>query len=802
MKLDYKTINRDKINYINNNFKMSEVVKTITGEQCDRHGNLYCPIHGHNKKEFNCSINIKKGDNIITCWSEGCLRGSGIFNFLDKYLREVKGLNDWKEVYKTIDSILGTDLYIKPIKQENQVQEITSDFTHEFKVDKYCNEIEQEIKKIILSKKTTVINAGTGLGKTYMLTEIGKDLSKIVDNVVYLTARRSLVEEISQKYNYTSFMGNDFLMPDKPTIVATTHKAYMINYSLQTSELGVAEEDNTKLEFYEKNYGLIIDECHLLHACRNIIGNIDEISELIKNAEFVIFTSANTKHFYKAFKEEYNINNYINIERKEKAYNLDSLDIIRLEANKKSKPDWIVEKLKNDTNKILIINNNIKENIEIAEKFKEIGKMAIEINANNKDNEAYENIINKSLLSCEITICTSVLDTGININTRGVTTMIIADSMQFDDISIIQGFARTRSLTGGNKGILVLNKRKQEVKRTKISDIQEFIEFNTELTNKNCFRFNEHMFDYYDCNSFEEYKIIWNLLRDNELYNCTSSMLRIKTDKYNANPRMELDETMVYEVSRKQHLKDNYYIDSFILEILKDVASNNTQIINEVFNSKIEKENIEKSQDFENLIIDILEDEKIFDILANDYIEEKDVKDSELLTQLFEEDEKKMTELNRIIRNIIKLTNKTSKNINIDIKEFIEETFKAYILEKKVETNKRVRELKFIIYNQLYPNKIDYMELDGVGDLYYSIIRESCDLVSSRRGIITDRINMAMVNEYCIRNGYTPIPGGEFKNKGKKVNLNKIAKNINNLINNIYNVNENGRINILIKKIK
>ena len=802
MGLDYKTKTRQEIDYINNNFKMSEVVDRVTGIRCDRSGFLICPIHGSSKSNKNCSINVKKGDNIITCWSEQCLKGSGVFNFLDKYLREVKGINDWKEVYKAIDSILGTNLYIKPVKEEKATQEVINDFTHEFKINKYCNEVEKEVKKIIFEKKCTLVNAGTGLGKTYMLTEIGKDISKIVDNVIYLTARRSLVEEIAEKYNYKSFMGNDFLMPDSPVVVATTHKAYMINYTLQTSDLGMSEVNSNELEFYNKNYGLIIDECHLLHACRGIIGNIEEINELIQNAEFVIFTSANTKHFYKAFKEEYKIENYINIERKEKAYNLDNLDIIRLESNKDSKPDWIIEKLKNDKNKILIINNNIKENKEICEKFKEVGRVAVEINSKNKDSEAYENIIKKSLLTCDVTICTSVLDTGVNINTKGVTTMILADSMQFDDISIIQGFARARSLTGGNKGILVLHKKKEEVKRIKVSDINEFIEFNTEIANKNSVRFNEHMFNYYDCNSYEEYKIIWNLLRENELYNISSSMLKIKAEKFNANPRMVVDHTMIYEVSRKQHLKDNYYINHFILELLKDIDTKQISIKNEVFASKKEKEVTEKIQGFKNLITDILENENYLNELVEAYTSETDVKDSELLTQLFEEDEKKMAELNRTIRNIIKLTRKTSKNINIDIKDFIEEVLKAYILVKKVDTNRRIKELKYIIYNQLYPDKIEYMELDGIGDLYYSIIRESADMVSSRRGIITDRINMAMVNEYCIRNGYTPLQGGEFKNKGKKINLNKISNNINSLIKSIYNVNESGRINTLIKKIK
>ena len=382
-----------------NNMSMTEVIYKLTGESPKRINNnnhvLVCPIHGKTGKGYNASI---KGDRVISCWSQGCLRGDGVFSFLEKYLVEVERMSDFIDRFKRIDSLLGTNLYVSLEKQKEKKKEENL-FTKEFFVNKYCaeKEIEQDLMFELLSEKNSILNAGTGLGKTYFLTHFANFLTKnrMVDKVFFLTPRRSLVEEIAEKYkslNFVSFMGNDDYLPEEKNVVATTHKAHRINASIEMPVLYLNDEEEIHYITEDLNYAVIIDECHLLHTSRQIVGNIDEINRLIQNSSYTIFTSANTNHFYKACKEEYDIKNYISIKRKKRLYNLEKLEILRVEGKERD----LVEVAKNillnnPSKKTLIINNNIAQNNELAEGLRKVGINAESINSKNKEyNPAYD----------------------------------------------------------------------------------------------------------------------------------------------------------------------------------------------------------------------------------------------------------------------------------------------------------------------------------------------------------------------------------------------------------------------------
>ena len=96
-----------------NAMSLSEVVTKLTGTSPVRvsgsNYKLVCPIHGKTGKGYNSTI---KEDKIISCWSQGCYRGDGVFSFLDKYYLEHDGISDYLERFKKIDALLGTNLYL------------------------------------------------------------------------------------------------------------------------------------------------------------------------------------------------------------------------------------------------------------------------------------------------------------------------------------------------------------------------------------------------------------------------------------------------------------------------------------------------------------------------------------------------------------------------------------------------------------------------------------------------------------------------------------------------------------------
>lgn len=787
-----------------NNMSMTEVIYKLTGESPKRINNnnhvLVCPIHGKTGKGYNASI---KGDRVISCWSQGCLRGDGVFSFLEKYLVEVERMSDFIDRFKRIDSLLGTSLYVSLEKQKEKKKEENL-FTKEFFVNKYCaeKEIEQDLMFELLSEKNSILNAGTGLGKTYFLTHFANFLTKnrMVDKVFFLTPRRSLVEEIAEKYktlNFVSFMGNDDYLPEERNIVATTHKAHRINASIEMPVLYLNDEEEIHYITEDLNYAVIIDECHLLHTSRHIVGNIDEINRLIQNSSYTIFTSANTNHFYKACKEEYDIKNYISIKRKNRLYNLEKLEILRVEGKERD----LVEVAKNillnnPSKKTLIINNNITQNNELAEGLKKVGINAESINSKNKeDNPAYDEIIKNSFLKNEVTICTSIIDTGINIQNNNVRIIIIAPRSQFDDISIIQGFARVRTLEG-NTGILITNANKK-VNRM-LYDFDKLKELNKEEVEKIALTFNEHMFEFYTSESYEEYKAVWNICKENDLYTKRKSVLKIDGGELNSSPLLKVDKVMLYEATRKEFLLLNHFNDDFILNCLKDVNTKEIEIRKEKISVKKEKETKEKpltiNESIKNIIKSDIALEGLIDACKKNY----KVKDIIILEDIAKLDMKLAADIKKAIKTFIDY--KDLEKIEIDELKLTKKVLDSFISESDSETKNKLKKIKWLLYNNVYKVGKKYMkdEFKGIGDIVYSLIREMFDCSFRKNRKITDEDLNVAVEEYCKTKGYEVNSQGigkftddkKFKKISSKI-LNRYLEDVKVSIEDIYNIKNN-----------
>ena len=794
-----------------NNMSMTEVIYKLTGESPKRINDnnhvLVCPIHGKSGKGYNASI---KGDRVISCWSQGCLRGDGAFSFLEKYLVEVEGMSDFIDRFKRIDSLLGTNLYVSLEKQKEKKKEENL-FTKEFFVNKYCaeKEIEQDLMFELLSEKNSILNAGTGLGKTYFLTHFANFLTenRMVDKVFFLTPRRSLVEEIAEKYkslNFVSFMGNDDYLPEERNIVATTHKAHRINASIEMPVLYLNDEEEIHYITEDLNYAVIIDECHLLHTSRHIVGNIDEINRLIQNSSYTIFTSANTNHFYKACKEEYDIKNYISIKRKNRLYNLEKLEILRVEGKERD----LIEVAKNillnnPSKKTLIINNNIAQNNELAEGLRKVGINAESINSKNKeDNPAYDEIIKNSFLKNEVTICTSIIDTGINIQNNNVRIIIIAPRSQFDDISIIQGFARVRTLEG-NIGILITNANKKVNKM--LYDFDKLKELNKEEVEKIALTFNEHMFEFYTSESYEEYKAVWNICKENDLYTKRKSVLKIDGGELNSSPLLKVNKVMLYEATRKEFLLLNHFNDDFILDCLKDVNAKEVEIRKEKISVKKEKETKEKPLSINEFITNIIKSDIALEGLIEACKKNYKVKDIIILEDIAKLDMKLASDIKKAIKTFIDY--KDLEKIEIDELELAKKVLESFTSESNSETKNKLKKIKWLLYNNVYKVGKKYVkdEFKGIGDTIYSLIREMFDYSFRKNRKITDEDLNVAVEEYCKTKGYEVTSQGigkftddkKFKKISSKI-LNRYLEDVKVSIEDIYNI-ENNKI-VSLKK--
>ena len=797
-----------------NAMSMSEVVTKLTGDAPVRvsgsNYKLICPIHGKTGKGYNSTI---KDDKIISCWSQGCYRGDGVFSFLDKYYLEHDGISDYLERFKKIDALLGTKLYLPIMAQNKKKEEKEKEenlFTKEFLVDKYCLEesIQMDLMMELISNKTSILNAGTGTGKTYFLAHFANYLTsnKIVDKVFFLTPRRSLVEEIGSKYadlNFKTFMGDDAYFDSEDTnIVATTHKAHRINSIMEMPELFVSDErlNTFTMESKEETYVVIIDECHLLHTSRNIVGNIEEINRLIENSAYTIFTSANTNHFYKACKDFYGIETHISVKRKERLYNLETLSIKRVDCKESEFFELVAEMCLKDNRKYLVINNNINENKAIANFINASDKnksgKAVSINSKNKnDEEAYEKIIKNSILKERVTICTSIIDTGINIEEENITTIIVAPSRQFDDISIIQGFARVRT-TKGNHGILVLKKAKNGEEKN-IVKFDETLEYYKEETERLRLIFNKHMFDYFTQESYEEYKAVWGVNRDNELYENSKVLFRVDGGELNSNPMLVVDDVMLYEFTRKKVIRANYYNDKYVLNILKDINAKNIFVESMSFKATTKKEKKEKSTEVYGMIEELIKNTTLLETLTMCYEDNYKLKDIKVLSDILEESEEIAVGINRNIKKFLKLKTIEKMNIpNIRLVKSILEAFTTAAPEAELD------KIKWRMYNDVYGTSKDYIKQEflGSGDLVYTTIRDVFDgQLRNKRKVTAGKLEIA-VQEYSKLKGYEVENGvigkkskGEFKEIRKSM-LDKITVIVQESIKAIYVIDNEGKI--------
>lgn len=786
-----------------------DVIETVTGRRVERikGGYVRCPICNGDKGS------VSRTGEFFQCMNHQCTEGGArAYRFLDVYFRKVEGITDFKEIRKRIDELFNTNLY-KEFKKGKKKPKVVQKYTRVYEIDKYCGEIEIDFFNDLLKEKRILLKAGTGFGKSHMLAEGAKNLIECraldVDKVIFATPRGSIVEEI-EAHGYKTFYKNDVELPFEKCIATTTHKAPLLVQQLE--EVAIEMGDGTIQWEGPKDYLLIIDEAHLLLSARGIVvkdsKDLRHLNTLIEKAKYIVFTSANTDHFYEACKDTYDIKSYINVTRKVPLYNLERLDVKRVNKDRDTRNKILIGDIKkeiNNGNKVFMVHNNIKDLRFIKEALDAHGILTNVIYSANKTSEGVYNdyvaLIKKSVLNCNVTLCTSVVDTGVNIHEKNVTTMLVQDQTSFDDITTIQTFARVRvpqNGFNGNKGILYLTdvKERQE-KHDKILGVEGFLETYNKIARELAVAFNAHVNDNYDGESYECYKDVWNMLRGNELYHPHRHIISIKCKgDYNEEPLMVVDEIATYDKARRAYLTHNYFNDEFIKEITKEINTKEVRFIKDI-REEDKKEKVD-GETFQDVLLKFMEDSEYHQIISDRYIKEINTDEEPFYIGYLKSDyTRKFNKLDKRIKAMCNMIRRTK--VDASQLGYSTDMIEAHALLSGKDLKKRLQQIEWPIYNMMYKERKSY---EGLGDVYYIEIRRAFDKAVVNRNKLTDRAIQTFTEYYyanILKKWVYDKATKEYlvKTTNKSANVKKAMEDVMGDIANVYSISEKGYMILL-----
>ena len=376
------------IEEFNNKNNIKDVIETITGIKIKRKS-LCCPLHGGSNKN---GASIHEGKNIFTCWTKNCAKGLTQWSFIAKYYH----LNGFKEVAEKANILFNANI---PIYEKNNVQDTKKHIDSDkiLKVENYLSECKSSLETEIESHKHILLNANTGLGKTYGLIDSLKD-NKSMDYIFLLVPTRSIAEQIKKDYPlFDIFYGNDTVLPSSRYVVSTYHKIHMLDRAIEGEVKARAI-----LGEFPPMYTVVIDEAHELMAKRKLLGNKARIIEsFIKNSDNSILMSANTSYINKTYKDKGLFNRYITVNTENTKHNADNLNILRLPKGNDQKRTLTIKLIKDKLqayNNVIFYEDSIEQLKAYEGELKALGLECIVINSQNKNeeeevSEEYKNII-------------------------------------------------------------------------------------------------------------------------------------------------------------------------------------------------------------------------------------------------------------------------------------------------------------------------------------------------------------------------------------------------------------------------
>ena len=773
------------IEEFNSKHNIKDVIENITGVQIKRKS-LCCPLHGGDNKNGS-SINPAK--NIFTCWTSSCGRGITPWGFISKYYN----LNGFKEVAEKANFLFNANI---PIYEKKSIQALEKNIEGDkiLKVENYLSECKSSLIAEIEECNHILLNANTGLGKTYGLIDLLKD-NKNMDYIFFLVPTRSIAEQITKDYpSFNIFYGNDIVLPRSRYIVSTYHKIHMLEKAIE-GEI----EARAILGDFPPMYTVVVDEAHELQSKRKLLGNKARMIEnFIKNSDKSILMSANTSYINKTYKDKSLFNRYITVDTENIKYNADNLNILRLPKGNDQKRALTINLIKDklqDYNNVIFYEDSVEQLKTYETELKDLGFECISINSQNKNEEEiaeeYKNIIENSKLSKTIILTTSLINAGVNIKSNKVALIVKQDRNKFDIQKIEQFLARVR--TNDNDLTLLLGSTDKEVNKN-IIPYEMFIgKLERESESARIF-FNNYIFNEFGLGSTHEVvKNRWNNYKLNEAYAIVKDIMFVE------NGLLKIDFPMLMEQARLEFERANYYNDKFILEQLENVKAKNKKIIY-LAPVTVEKKITLKEEN-------TLKDDTLLVMQDNNSIKEflklvkKEIKGTQLQVELFREYYNKyknntlFKEMLKILRSLI-IPNKANENISKVT------LFTSILLAYTEDTSKKEREMtinnikRVEIYNKENPLGATQESIRAIGDFTYFVVRKNfdCYALKSNHPIKNSAYNWAF-NDLMELRKLEPLNDKYFiDDNKKKYKIKDIVNEIENCTNSIYEITEKNYI--------
>ena len=782
-----------------------------------------CPLHGGDNPN-GASIHLR--NNIFTCWTADCGRGIKPFEFVKKYFNL-----DFKGTLQKCNDLFGTHFPIfekgnDPKGNKPKYRRKQDKFDRVIETEKYLSEVNNILAEEVLTYRNVLLNANTGVGKTYGVTELSKEFVECcdlenymtvvtalkVDLVVFLVPNRSIAEQVADRFpHFKLFYGDNEVFPNSKYVVSTYAKVKSVQRHIEYQEIDIRYRENPF------KYMMVVDEIHTIVNMRNLLnkkGVANTIEQLISNATYSIGMSANTFGVNQAYKGKGLFNRYIKVEQRERSYNSNELNIYRLPAKDKAKIKAIVDKMCEDlkTYSNILYMEDDKKNLEIlARVLEDRGIECSFITATNKNEEdieeTYNDIVINGKLSKKVILTTSLINAGVSVDNANVSVMVKQNRSQLDFDKIQQYFARIRS-DENNKLTLFLvqnsDKKVTENSQKYVKSFNPIHEYYLETSKRLSIEFNEYFFNAYGI-SMSEYEEIY--MKDIFTTCCNGGRYAdVDGCLFAEGEMLKVDEIACYNKARLEWYSENYYNDEFIIEMLQDV---NVRKINKVIyiDTVANVDTIEnlESKSIKEALLEVTSNEEdireFYKFINNDKsIEEVE---SELIIALHEnfKTDSKYRSILSTIRKVLKMLSHV-EDTNKEIVFY--SLISAYCLETNKETESQIRSIKRInLYNKIAPIG-DTEKANILEDDIYRFVRKNYDCFAVNKNKPSKTAFTCTINDYCdyygMKKEELPIRKGSSKkdlyyvNGKKKILVSELEQQIKYCVDEIYNIADSGRI--------
>ena len=775
----------DIIEEFNSKNNIEDVISVVAGATI-KGKSLCCPIHQGNNKH-GASINPRT--NVFSCWTGACGRGITPWQFVKKYY----GLTTFKEVAQKVNDLFNANI---PIFDKNKQKNITKEeFDVVYDVNKYLSEANDMIKKELEENCHLLLNANTGLGKTYAIVDFVTK-NNVDDYVFFLVPTRSLAEQVSKDYPaFRLFYDNDTQLPASKFIVSTYHKVYHLQRAIERET-----EQRCLLGEFPPSYFVVIDEVHEIMSKRKLLSvKARNVELFLKNADRSILMSASTDYVYKAYKDKNMFNKYICVKARNIEHNADNLNIYRISSKSKEQKQIVINLIKSKLSKydkVLFYEDNINNLNEYAKKLNKLGIENVVINSKNKSDEEveadYKNIIEDSHLLKRVTFTTSLINAGVNIKDNNVCLIAKQDKNTFDVLKLEQFLARVRTTSNDLNVILTSS---DNIKGKNIVSFEPVLNNLMQMSNLTANNFNLNLFAISGLNcSNSEVEKIFATYKNNDAYKNFADVLYVK------DTCLKVDDVAVTERARLTYERMNYYNNTFILDALDRVKAKDKKIITIAPASYVEEDKKDndggKKDDFRKDLKLIKDDIKAVTELYKLAVKEIKSRDLELIKDFYLQYNQ-----NKIYKEMIKNLKECLNNV-IDEEKINKTLIFTQVLNLYIEDNKKkfrdnaVANIKRNeIYNRIVEVNACKEKLALVGDYVYIATRKNFDCYADKNHSISKRAYDWALNDLLKFRKLEVLDDKYYiDNKNKKVKRKDVIKELKDCIDSVYNISEKGYI--------